>query len=76
MLFLNRVGVVSVELYIEHWRVALLVIAVASMIITPGGDPYSLLLMMIPLVGLYFLGIAMCRWLPRGRNPFTEVYEP
>jgi sec-independent protein translocase protein TatC len=76
MLFLNRVGVVSVEVYLEHWRVALLVIAVVSMIITPGGDPYSLLLMMIPLFGLYFLGILMCRWLPRGRNPFTEVYEP
>jgi sec-independent protein translocase protein TatC len=76
MFFLNRVGVVSVDVYIEHWRVALLIIAVASMIITPGGDPYSLLLMMVPLVGLYFLGIAMCRWLPKGRNPFSEVYEP
>ena len=47
------------------------------MIITPGGDPYSMLLMMTPLIFLYFLGIAMCRWMPKGRNPFfEEVHEP
>lgn len=77
MLFLNRIGVVDVKTYREHWRVALLVIAVAAMIITPGGDPYSMLLMMLPLVLLYFLGIAMCKWMPRSRNPFfDEVREP
>lgn len=76
MLLINRIGLVSVQAYLEHWRVAILVIAVSAMIITPGGDPYSMLLMMAPLVGLYFLGIGMCKWMPQGRNPFSEVYEP
>jgi sec-independent protein translocase protein TatC len=77
MLFLNRIGLVDVTTYTNHWRVAILIIAVAAMIITPGGDPYSMLLMMTPLIFLYFLGIAMCRWMPKGRNPFfEEVHEP
>jgi sec-independent protein translocase protein TatC len=77
MLFLNRIGLVDVTTYTQHWRVAILIIAVAAMIITPGGDPYSMLLMMTPLIALYFLGIAMCKWTPKGRNPFfDEVHEP
>lgn len=77
MLFLNRIGLIEVSTYTQNWRVAILVIAVAAMIITPGGDPYSMLLMMTPLIFLFFLGIAMCRWMPKGRNPFfEEVHEP
>jgi len=75
MLFLNRIGVFSVEQYLEKWRIAILVIFVISMVLTPA-DPISMLLMAIPLTVLYFLGIALCRWMPRGRNPFDEAYEP
>src|SRR6185436_7439744 len=76
MLFLNRIGIVDVKTYTQNWRVAILIIAVAAMIITPGGDPYSMLLMMTPLIALYFLGIGMCKWTPKGRNPFfTKVHE-
>ena len=25
---------------------------------------------------LYVVGILMCKWMPRGRNPFAEAYEP
>lgn len=75
MLFLNRVGIFSVEIYLAKWRIAILVIFVISMLLTPA-DPISMLLMAMPLTILYFSGVALCRWMPRGRNPFTEVYEP
>jgi sec-independent protein translocase protein TatC len=75
MLFANRIGVVSVAAYLEKWRVAILVIFVISMLLTPA-DPVSMLLMAVPLTVLYFLGIALCHWLPRNRNPFGETYEP
>ena len=39
-------------------------------------DPISMLLMAGPLCGLYVLGILMCKFMPRGRNPFDEAYEP
>jgi len=75
MFFLNRIGIFSIRAYMEKWRIAILVIFVLSMFLTPA-DPMSMLLMAIPLTGLYFLGVAMAKWMPRGRNPFTEVYEP
>jgi len=75
MLFLNRIGIFSVEIYLAKWRIAVLVIFVISMLLTPA-DPISMLLMALPLTVLYFSGVALCRWMPRGRNPFTEVYEP
>ena len=74
MLFLNRVGLVSLELYVQQWRIAILSIFVIAMVLTPA-DPYSMLFMAIPLSLLYVIGIFMCKWMPRGRNPFAEAYE-
>ena len=47
-----------------------------AMIITPTADPITMLLMALPMTGLYFLGIALCRWMPRNKSPFAEGYEP
>ena len=74
MLFLNRIGILSIELYIQQWRIAILSIFVIAMVLTPA-DPYSMLLMAIPLCLLYVVGILMCKWMPKGRNPFAEAYE-
>lgn len=73
MLFLNRLGLVSLPTFLGKWRIAVLLIFVASMILTPSGDPISMSLMAIPLTGLYFLGLAMIKWMPTNRNPFGEV---
>jgi len=75
MLFINRLGLVSVELFMQQWRMAILIIFLVAMVLTPA-DPVSMLLMAIPLCGLYVLGIAMCIWMPQSRSPFTAAYEP
>lgn len=75
MLFLYRIGVFSLEAYVSHWRVSVLSIALAAIIFTPP-DPVSMILMMVPLIGLYFLGIGLCKWMPRNKSPFGEGYEP
>lgn len=77
MLFINRLGLVTIDFYTSNWRISILVIAIVSMVLTPA-DPISMLLMAVPLTCLYFLGIALCKWMPKGRNPFAmeEVYEP
>jgi sec-independent protein translocase protein TatC len=67
MLFLERIHVFSVSAYVAKWRIAVLVIAIAAMVLSPGGDPYSMMMMLIPLVALYFGGIALCKWLPSRR---------
>ena len=73
MLFANRIGMISVEAYIDKWRIAVMAISVISMLLTPA-DPISMVLMAGPLTILYFLGIAMCKWMPSpaGNNPFGE----
>ncbi len=75
MLFVNRIGLVSTELYIAQWRIAVLVIFIVAMVLTPA-EPISMMLMAAPLCVLYVMGIAMCKFMPRGRNPFAEAYEP
>ena len=64
MLFLERIGMYTVKSYVSKWRIAVLVIAVLSMLLTPA-DPMSMLLMGVPLTGLYFGGILLCRFFPR-----------
>lgn len=76
MLLLNRLGVLSVEAYLAKWRIAIMVIFVVAMVLTPA-DPISMLLMAFPLTLLYFVGIALCRWMPGRRpHPFGEIPEP
>lgn len=70
MLFLERISIFQTEQYKEQRRMAILVIAILSMFLTPA-DPMSMLLMMFPLIGLYELGIKLCTWLPKV-SPFDE----
>jgi sec-independent protein translocase protein TatC len=75
MLFLHRIGIATLDFYVQQWRVAILIICVVSMVLTPA-DPISMLLMAVPLCFLYVLGIFMCKYMPSGKSPFAEAYEP
>lgn len=75
MLFLQRLGIMSVEIYLSKWRIAVLVMACLSAILSPGGDPYSMLFMFVPLVCLFFLGIALCRYMPRNTDTDEEMLK-
>ncbi len=68
MLFLERIQIFTVEAYISKWKVAVLIMAIAAMVLSPGGDPNSMLMMLFPLIALYFGGIALCKWLPSRRR--------
>lgn len=75
MLFLERIGVLTVKQYLGYWRVSILVIFVLAAILSPP-DPYSMLLMACPLTLLYFGGILLCKLLPRPTNPFSATDAP
>lgn len=64
MLFLERIGIFSVQDYWSQWRIAVVVIFVVAAILTPP-DPSSQMLMAVPLLVLYFGGIALCKLFPR-----------
>ena len=73
MLFLERISVFEISDYREKRRMAILVIAFLSMILTPA-DPMSMLLMMFPLTLLYELGIILCGF--KAHKPEVEGLEP
>jgi len=64
MLFLERIGIFTLQDYRSQWRIAVVVIFVISAILTPP-DPSSQLLMAVPLCLLYFGGMALCKFFPR-----------
>ena len=75
MLFLERIGIFTVETYLSNWRISVLVICFIAMVLTPS-DPYSMMLMAVPLVRAVLLRHLRCaRWMPRRTTPFGEVIE-
>ncbi len=62
MVFLERIGICTVDTYKDNWRIAVLIISIASMVLTTSPDPWSMMLMMFPLLLLYVLGIFMCQF--------------
>jgi len=68
MLFMNRINLFTIDAYLSKWRIAVMIIFVLAMLLTPA-DPLA-----IPLTMLYFLGIVMCRFMPGyNPNPFGDV---
>ena len=55
LVFLQLAGVITPQQLIGNWRYALLAVVVVAAVITPSGDPISLLALAIPMTLLYFL---------------------
>jgi sec-independent protein translocase protein TatC len=64
MVLLERIGIFTRENYWRRWRAAVVVIAILAAVLTPSPDPYSMLLMGVPMTLLYFGGIWLCKILP------------
>ena len=60
MLAFARLGVVDARFYRKQWRFAIVAIAVIAAIL-PGGDPASMILLMVPQLVLYLLGIWLAK---------------
>lgn len=59
--FLVRIGIISSDTLVARWREAMVLIAIASAIFTPGGDPFSMLAIALPLGFLYLISIRMAK---------------
>lgn len=74
MLFLNRLGIMSVETYTRHRRIALFALACVAVVLSASPDAISYLSLVIPMWGLYEFGILLCRFMPRPQ-PAGDVPE-
>ena len=50
-----RLQIIRSEQLLKNWRQAVVICAVLAMLITPTVDPVNMLLLMVPLIALYFL---------------------
>lgn len=82
LMFLGYVGVVSSRQLIAWWRQAVVIVIIAAAVITPTVDPVNMLILAGPMVGLYFLSIALVRLVQRQRpaacdeDPEPEPVDP
>jgi sec-independent protein translocase protein TatC len=57
MMALAKFGVIRSSMLIKYWRYIIVGITTAAMIITPSNDPFSMIVMAVPLVILFFISI-------------------
>jgi sec-independent protein translocase protein TatC len=62
LVFLQLANIVQPRTLIKQWRIAIMLIFVASAAITPSGDPFTLMALSGPLTILYLLSI-LVGWL-------------
>jgi sec-independent protein translocase protein TatC len=72
--FLARAGITSGPSLLRYWRHSIVIVSIAAAIITPTIDPINMTIVMMPLIGLYFLsvGIAYLVYRPRVPRDFSE----
>lgn len=59
MFLLAKLHIVSAGMLARGWRYAIVLIAVAAAVITPTADPINMMILMVPLIGIYILSILM-----------------
>jgi sec-independent protein translocase protein TatC len=72
---LSGMGLVKPKMLLQHWRTAIILIAVLSAAITPTIDPVNMALVMLPMTGLYFLSIFFS-WIASLNKKPTEASAP
>ncbi|MBX3358660.1 MAG: preprotein translocase subunit TatC [Phycisphaeraceae bacterium] len=67
VLLLGWIGVLTPKWLSKYRRHAIFICAVVGAVVTPTGDPLSMMLLTVPLYGLYELGVLLLRVLPASR---------
>ncbi|MDT8323847.1 MAG: twin-arginine translocase subunit TatC [Bacteroidota bacterium] len=70
--FLSRLGIITPKLMRKYWRHAMIVSFFVAALISPGPDPFSMLLMAIPLVFLYEASILISKLSQKKNNPRNQ----
>lgn len=72
---ISAMGFLEPKSLLKQWRLAVVLIAVVSAMITPTVDPVNMALVMAPMIGLYFLSIIFS-WLARATNGKNVKAQP
>jgi sec-independent protein translocase protein TatC len=67
VLLLGWIGVVDVSAMRRYRRYVVVVCAIAGAVLTPSPDPFSMMLMTVPMYGLYELGLLLLWLMPAAK---------
>jgi len=73
---LTAVGFVKPNVLAQHWRLAIVVIAIIAAAVTPTIDPVNMTLVMLPMSLLYFVSIGLSYIAYAGRQKNAPETEP
>jgi sec-independent protein translocase protein TatC len=62
LMFLAYIGMISSRVLVEQWRMAVVLCVAVGAVATPGGDPFSMILLAGPLAVLYLASIFLVRF--------------
>lgn len=71
VVFIQLAGLVTPKTLVKQWRYAIMIIFVTAAVITPSGDPISMMALAIPLTILYLLAVFVGWLLVRNREQFV-----
>jgi sec-independent protein translocase protein TatC len=69
---LTAIGIVKPRVLASQWRIAVIIIAIVAAAITPTVDPVNMGLVMLPMIGLYFISIGLSFIAYGGRSHPSE----
>ena len=72
---LARIGLITSSFLLKYWRYAVLVIFIIAGIATPSPDVFSQLVLGLPLMVLYFLGIYVAKRVEKDKAIKEKEYE-
>jgi sec-independent protein translocase protein TatC len=75
LVFLQIAGVLTPRMLLKQWRYAILVIFVIAAVITPSGDPISMLALAIPMTLLYFVSVLIGFFIYRRKRARGELED-
>jgi sec-independent protein translocase protein TatC len=64
---LTAIGIIQPRWLVDHWRLAVILIAILAAVITPTPDPVNMSLVMLPMLALYLLSIGLAALAHRRR---------
>jgi sec-independent protein translocase protein TatC len=75
MYVLYRIGILEVETYQKHRKMAFFGLAILACFLAATPDAVGMLSLSVPLWALYEVGILLCRWFPRPKSEIEEEDE-
>lgn len=62
------IGLIDTGFLKAHWRIAVVILSIVAAVITPSTDIFSMLVLFVPLTGLYFLSFILVKTVQKRRT--------